>query len=208
MSVALRQALPQPHRAVRTIYRFTVEQYHRMTETGILTDNDRVELLEGLIVDKMPRNPPHDAAITRINRRLLRVLPEDWLLRVQSAVALRDSEPEPDFAIVPGPEEAYDKRHPSPRDIALIVEVADSTLLADRRDKGSLYARARIPEYWIVNISEAKVEVYTRPRGGKTPGYVQGRDYGPDGSVLLVLGGDEIDRIAVKDLLPRAGHSP
>src|SRR5690242_8549294 len=127
MSVALQSEmkmtqLPPP------LYRFTVKQYQRMIETGVLTENDRVELLEGWIVDKMPHNPPHDGTINRINRRLLPLLPEGWLLRVQSAITLTRSEPEPDLAIVRGPEEIYFKRHPMPRDIALLIEVADTTL--------------------------------------------------------------------------------
>src|SRR5438552_2158980 len=83
-----------------TLYRFTVKQYQRMIEIGILTEDDRVELLEGCIVDKMPHNPPHDGTINRINRRLIPILPDGWLLRVQSAITLARSEPEPDLVIV------------------------------------------------------------------------------------------------------------
>ena len=141
-------------------------------------------------------------ATLSVSPRLLRVLPDEWLLRVQSAVTLRKSEPEPDFAIVGGPEEVYFRRHPLPRDVGLIIEVADSTLLDDRRYKSQLYAQARIPEYWILNLVDAKVEVYTEPRGGKSPAYRQRRDYGKDEVIPLVLRGAPIAQIPVRELLP------
>src|SRR5262249_43084979 len=117
------------------VYRFSVEQYHRMIETGILTTNDRAELLQAWIAPKMPQNPPHAGTVTRIMRRLTPILSEEWLLRVQSAITLTGSEPEPDLAIVKGPEEVYFRRHPRPRDIGLLIEVADSSLLHDRHWK-------------------------------------------------------------------------
>src|SRR5262249_53645273 len=157
----------------------------RMIQTGILTEYHRVELLEGVIVDKMPHNPPHDGTITRIQRRLARLLSDDWLIRVQSAITTKDSEPEPDIAIVKGPEDVYFTRHPGPRDIALLIEVADTTLEADRRDKGRTYARARIPVYWIINLNDRQVEVYTEPKGGKSPAYRRRCDYGTDAKVPL-----------------------
>jgi Uma2 family endonuclease len=192
----LAAALPPP-------YRFSIAQYHRMIESGILTANDRVELLDGWVVNKMPINPPHNSAITRINRHLVRLLPDEWLLQVQGGITLRDSEPEPDFAVVRGPEELYSRRKPGPRDVALAIEVADSTLLQNRREKGLLYAQARIPEYWIVNLVEKRLEVYTDPRAGRSPGYRQRRDYGLAESVPLVLAGREIAQIQVRDLFPR-----
>src|SRR6516225_9817117 len=86
----------------RPMHRFSVAQYHAMIKAGILTGNDRVELLDGWIIEKMTYNPPHNAAMTRTNRRLSRLLPDQWLLLVQGAITLRFSEPEPDFAIVDG----------------------------------------------------------------------------------------------------------
>src|SRR5581483_6624782 len=106
-----------------------------------------------------------------------RFLPVEWGLHVQAAITLRDSEPEPDLTVVRGPEETYFTRHPGPRDIGLLIEVADSTLLNDRREKGPLHARFRIPVYWIVNINDRCIEVYSEPIGGKTARYRQRRDY-------------------------------
>jgi Uma2 family endonuclease len=184
------------------LYRFTVEQYHRMGELGVLTENDRVELLEGWVVRKVTHNPPHDGTITRLNRRLMRLLPEAWLVRVQCTITTRDSEPEPDLAVVRGPEEAYFTRHPTAQDIALLIEVADASLDTDRGEKRRLYARARVREYWIVNIPEAQVEVYTQPRAGRAPAYRQQRVYRGDEAVPLVIDGQEIARLPARDLLP------
>jgi Uma2 family endonuclease len=187
------------------VYRFSVAQYHRMAAEGILTTNDRVELLHGYIIEKMTQNAPHAGAIRRITRRLLPLLPDEWLLGVQGPVTLRDSEPEPDFSIIRGPEEAYANRNPGARDVAIIMEAADSSLLQDQREKGPMYAQARIPEYWIVNLVERRVEVYTQPRAGKSPGYRQQQNYRPEESVPLILAGREIARIPVRELLPPAG---
>jgi Uma2 family endonuclease len=185
-----------------SLYRFTVGQYHRLISKGILTANDRVELLRGVIINKMSRNPPHDNAITRLNRRLLRLLPDDWLLLVQSAVTLKDSEPEPDFAIVRGPENAYTNRKPGGRDTLLIIEVADSTLLPDRRDKTILYAQARIPQYWIVNLVYRRLEVFTHPKAGKVPVFRRCRHFGAGESIPLVIEGRPVGDLPVKEILP------
>jgi len=206
MSVAVQstpeRAIGTVHPAPPRVYRFSVKQYQRMIETGVITENDRVELLEGCVVKKMPHNPPHDGTINRMNRRLLRMLPDDWLLRVQSAITLPRSKPEPDLAIVRAPEELYFKRHPVPRDIALIIEIADTSLLYDRQYKGAIYARVRIPFYWIVNLAAARIEVYSLPRAGRTPAYRERHDYGKEEVVPLILAGHELGRLAVRDLLP------
>jgi Uma2 family endonuclease len=186
----------------RLLHRFSVAEYHRMIRMGILMENHRVELLEGMIVEKMPHNPPHDYTITRIQRRLARYLSEDWILCVQCAITTRRSEPEPDLAVVRNLEAVYFTRHPGPRDIALLIEVADSTLADDRQDKGLIYARARIPIYWIVNLNDRHIEVFTEPKGGKEPTYRRRTDYGTDARVPLVLDGEQVGQIPVSELLP------
>ncbi len=202
MSIAVKKT-PEP--AVKAAlapllapYRFTLKQYHRMVELGILTDNDRAELLKGWVVEKMPQNPPHNSTIMRVNRRLLRVLPENWALQVQGPVTLSDSEPEPDFAIVRGPEEMYVKRHPAARDIGVIIEIADSSLIEDRRWKGQLYAQARIPRYWIINLVNKRIEVDASPRAGT---YREMKIYGLEDSVPLVLNGRQVAALLVKELV-------
>jgi Uma2 family endonuclease len=188
--------------ALGRLYRFTVEQYERMTEVGILGAKDRVELLEGWIIAKMTQNPPHNAGVDYTQEALRSLLPPEWRVREQKAIRLADSEPEPDVAVVKGPPNRYARRHPVPADIGALIEVADTSLLDDRRRKIPLYARARIPVYWIVNLPESRVEVYTQPKAGKSPTYQHRQDYGIDDSVPVVIDGKELGRIPVRDLLP------
>jgi Uma2 family endonuclease len=183
------------------MYRFTVAQYHRMIDNGVFGDS-RVELIEGWIVQKMTHNPPHDGTVLLVQTELLKRLPAEWVLRVQSAITLSDSEPEPDLAVAVGPARRYTSTHPRPRDIALVVEVADTTLDEDRGAKQRVYARNRIPCYWIVNLNDLLVEVYTGPRGGRSPGYRERRDYGPDDAVPLVIDGQGLAPVPVRDMLP------
>jgi hypothetical protein len=186
----------------RAPYRFTVEQYERMGQFGILKTNDRVELLEGWIVAKMTQNPPHNAAIDNAQELLRAILPAEWRVREQKAVRLADSEPEPDLVIVRGPLKQYAQRHPVGADIALAVEVADTSLEVDRQYKGRMYARARIPIYWIINLVESQVEVYTQPRGGKSPAYRSLEVFGLKDSVPLIVSGRRLGMVPVRDLIP------
>jgi Uma2 family endonuclease len=206
MSLAVKRtresAAPAPFPSASLPYRFSVEQYHRMAEAGILTENDRAELLEGVITYKMTHNPPHDCTISLLQAELQARLPAEWLLRIQSSVTLADSEPEPDLAVARGPARRYQRAHPGPRDLPLVIEVADTTLLQDRNDKGRAYARARIPVYWVVNLNAHSIEVYTEPRAGRSPVYRQRRDYHEDQAVPVVLHGPEIGQIPVRDVLP------
>lgn len=182
--------------------RFSVAEYHRLIELGVLTEDDNLELLEGYLVHKMTRNPPHDAAIQKGTKRWLRLLPAGWDLRVQSAITLAESEPEPDFAIVRGDETAYLTRHPTATDLGLVIEVSDSTLPGDRDDKGRIYARAGIACYWIVNLVDRQVEVYTSPSGPvPDPRYGQRADYRPGDSVPLVLS-TALVQVPAHELLP------
>ena len=185
------------------VYRLTVDQYHRMIEVGVLTDRDRVELLEGCIVPKMAHNPPHDTATALGNASLSANLPSSWYVRVQFAITLGDSEPEPDLAVTRGSIRDYATRHPGPRDLAMLAEVADASLYRDRNDKTGIYARAGIPIYWIINLQDRQVEVYTDPTGpAPTPAYRQRQDYGAHDSVPLVIGGQTVAMLPVADLLP------
>lgn len=185
------------------VRRFTVDEYHRMIASGILHEGDPVELLEGWLVLKMTRNPPHDVALSLLSDEVSRRLPADLFARIQSAITTSDSEPEPDLAAVRGPRRRYASRHPGPQEILLVAEVADASLQMDRDDKGRIYARENLPIYWIVNIPDAQVGVYTDPSGpGLSPAYRQRRDYGPAESVPLILDGVEVGQIPVRDLLP------
>jgi Uma2 family endonuclease len=183
--------------------RFSVAEYHRLTEIGMLTEDDNLELLEGYLVLKMARNPPHDGTLHRAVKRLGPALPAGWDLRIQSAVTLADSEPEPDLAVVREDPAGYTTRHPQAADVGLLIEVADSTLLGDRADKGRIYARAGIACYWIINLPDRQVEVYTLPSGPTAaPAYAQRRDFGIADTIPLILDGNVVAMVPVQELVP------
>jgi Uma2 family endonuclease len=183
--------------------RFSVTQYQRMIESGILTAEDKVELLENYVVLKMPRNPPHDGTIQRIQKRIVRHIPTGWDLRTQGSLELTDSQPEPDFAVVREDPNDYTTRHPTPADSGLVIEVADSSLLRDQRDKTRIYARAGIPTYWVINLVDRRVEVYTQPSGPTAiPAYGAFQTYQPGDAVPLILDGATVGNVPASDLLP------
>ena len=186
-----------------SLRRFSVEEYHQMIQAGILDENDNAELIEGYVVNKMSRNPPHDSAIRILSKHLERMLPPGWDYRGQSAITLSDSEPEPDLAVVRGDERTYGTRHPGAADTGFVVEVSDSTLAWDRSEKARIYARAGIETYWIVNLVDRRLEVHTGPSGPTaSPCYARRDDIPIGGSVPLVLDGVVIAALAVSDLLP------
>ena len=143
---------------------WTVDDYHRMVETGVLTGSDRVELLEGQVIEMNPQLPPHAATTQRAFRYLDRLLEPVAYVRMQLPVTLKPkSEPEPDIAVVRIDANEYGDRHPTPDDIFLIIEVADSTLLGDRQQKALLYAKAGIADYWILDVNAKQVYVFREP---------------------------------------------
>ena len=186
------------------MHRFTVAQYHRMIETGVLTENDRVELLEGWIVDKMPQRPRHSGAISILQARLQARLRKGWIVRVQSPITLEGSEPEPDLAVVKGPEERYLTAHPKGEDIALVIEVADSSVDRDRTVKGRTYAEGRIPVFWLVNLPQFTIEVYSQPKGGRAPKYQSREVLGVEQGATLCIEGRSVGAaIPVAHLFPQ-----
>jgi Uma2 family endonuclease len=170
-----------------------------MIAAGILTSDDPIELLAGLLVPKMPKNPPH-RAVTRLTRCALEsIIPSGWQVDTQDPITLADSEPEPDVSVVRGQTRDYLKRHPGPSEIGLVVEVADSSLDRDRGLKLAIYARAGVPVYWIVNLVDRRIEVYSRPSAAA---YADRRDFSQGDEIPVALDGQEIGRIRVADLLP------
>lgn len=173
MSIATLNSLPTPAQPIPqapALRRFTVDEYHRMIDSGIIQEDHPVELIEGLVVYKMGRNPPHDAVIDTLQELLLdRIDRKKWRVRVQSAITTADSEPEPDLVIALGPASRYRDRHPQPEDISLVIEVASSSLAADRTAKSQVFARAGIPNYCIVNLIDRVFELYTAPDTQATP---------------------------------------
>jgi Uma2 family endonuclease len=185
------------------IYRLSVAQYHRMVRAGILVDDDPVELLEGWLVQKMGKKPPHTFSTGQVRDTLPHVLPPGWFVSSQQPVTGETSEPEPDVAVVRGNRRDYLERHPEPRETGILVEVSDSTLRHDRGFKKRIYARDRTPVYWIVNLVDRQVEVYTDPTGpADVPDYRQRQDYKPGEDVPVVIDGQEVGRIPVAELLP------
>lgn len=185
-----------------SLARFSVASYRRMIAAGALTSEDKVELLENYVVLKMPHNPPHDSTIQRMLRPLMKSLPGGWDLRVQSAISLSDSEPEPDFAIVRGSAADYESRHPSAADVGLVIEIADTSLARDRHDKGRIYANAEIPNYWLVNLPDRQIEVYRDPTPAEVPAEYGARQFYQVGdSMPLVLDGATVAMLPVAELL-------
>jgi Uma2 family endonuclease len=204
MSVALEVAAPELHPAIPPfpVHRFSVQEYHELGRHGVLTADDRVELLEGWIVAKMTINPPHGAAIGLCEQALRAVLPAGWYSRIQLPITLSDSEPEPDLAVVTGGPRDYARRHPGPDEAGLVIEVADTSLQRDR-EKCRIYARAGISTYWIVNLLDQCVEVHTQPSGAsRMPRYQRHEVVRLGAMVPLFLGGTEIARLAVSNLMP------
>ncbi|MEG4074571.1 Uma2 family endonuclease [Microcoleus sp. Pol14C2] len=185
------------------IFRLSIEQYHAIIQAGILTDDDSVELLEGWLVFKMPKNPPHRVTTRLVRAALENILPRGWYVDSQEPITLSNSEPEPDIVVVRGDTRQYLDRHPGAEDIALIIEVSDTTLQRDRTVKKRIYARAGIAIYWIVNLVEGLVEVYSQPLVEvEQPDYSQRLDFGRSAVIPIIIEGIEIGGIAVNSLLP------
>jgi Uma2 family endonuclease len=182
---------------------FSVDEYHRMVETAILTKYDKVELIDGWIVHMSPIGPPHCVATLLSERAILRVLPSGWHIRQQGPITLSTSEPEPDIAVVRGDLRTYTQQHPSGSDTALTVEISDSSLDFDRRVKASVYATALIPEYWIVNLLDRQLEVHREPQAASTGHEYRIREVlSADRAVSLSIDGKNVGEIRVADLLP------
>ncbi len=183
--------------------RISVARYHAMIKAGILTEVDRIELLEGWLVALKVRNERHYSAQTRIDYSLRPLLPTDWRLRLRPAVTTKDSEPEPDFVVIVGPHVRYQKRHPMAGDIAILGEIAEQTLAQARTTLARIYARACIREYWIINLVDRQVEVATKPSGPqKQPKYRRWQVYPAGSKVPVVIDGEEVGRIPVTAMLP------
>jgi Uma2 family endonuclease len=154
-------------------YRFTVDDYYRLAQTGILGEDDRVELIDGEIVMMTPIGSPHAACVTAITRLLVGLLGDRALVRIQLPVRLDDhSEPEPNVCLARPQPDLYAGGHPGPADALLLIEVSDSSLAYDRGIKVPLYARSGIPAVWIVDLGRSVVHVYSGP---SAEGYLERR---------------------------------
>jgi Uma2 family endonuclease len=150
--------------------RWTRAEYNRLIDKAVFGPDERLELLAGDLVVREPQGDPHAFAIELANEALRTAFGPEWRVRVQLPIALDDeSEPEPDVSVAPGPLREGSEAKPSR--LVLVVEVAHSSLAFDRTYKGSLYARARVPELWIVNIADRVLEVYRDPRPDASASY-------------------------------------
>ncbi len=187
------------HSELMPPWRISVEGYHILIERGIIGPDDKLELLDGVIVEKMPEKPPHTYATDAAQDALRAVLPAGWILRVQHPITLQTSEPEPDLAVARGVRRDYTNRHPGPGDLALIVEAADSSLNRDHNVKRRIYAGAGIPYYWLLDLNGRRLEIYSNPRNGD---YGRADFYGPGDSAPVILDGVEVGFVSVSALLP------
>ena len=149
---------------VATPKRFTIDEYHRLIQLGFLHEGDRIELIQGELIQMAAKGTPHTFCTTRLLRQLDRLLGDRAVVRGQDPITLpANSEPEPDAVIARGNETDYLAHHPYPQDILLVIEISDSTLTYDQTTKLSLYAEAEIADYWIVNLIDRQLERYSQP---------------------------------------------
>lgn len=199
MSITITPAAPSPALAAR-VTRIKVADYDRLIASGLIPNGEKTELVEGLVIDKKSRNRPHIQAVNRGLEALTRMLPACWHAAKGDPVAIPDwSKPEPDLAVVRGAIEDYDDRDVAAADVALVVEVADSSLVVDQVEKARVYSQGGIPAYWIVNLPARRIEVYSDPG---PDGYRTVQPFEPGDHVPVVLDGSSAGAIAVVDVVP------
>ncbi len=182
------------------LYRLTVRQFDRMLEDGTITEDERVELIEGLLVTKARRSRASIVAGNKALRILWRMIPPGWHVTKGLPIQVSDwSRPEPDLAIIRGVVEDYDERPATADDAALVVEIAENISTADRTDLARVYATAGIPVYWVVDLVGGRVEIFSEPH---RDAYQSHQVLGRGEDVPVVVAGIEAAWIAVSDLLP------
>ncbi len=204
VSTAAREPAPPLSFRGRRLARLSVEKYEAMIASGAFTKNDRFELIEGSLLQKMTKHPPHSVTTGLCLDAIQRSLLPGWHARKEDPVRIpdRDSEPEPDVSVARGKRTDYLRRHPGPVDVALVVEVADSSV-EDDRQMAVTYGGGGIPVYWLVNIPERQLEVYTEPSGPSAPiGYRRCAVLGPADQAPLIIEGHVVAQIPVANLLP------
>lgn len=193
----------EPFPQWRGLRRWSPAEYRQMIDLGILREDERVELLGGYLVLKMPQSIAHRAAVSRLATRLPRSLPAGWAVMTHCPIEVGGSDPEPDGVVLRGSETDYDTRVPTEADFGIVIEVSVSTLVLDRSGKGRLYARTGLPAYWIINLVDGQIEVYSDPDPTASPPTYRTRtDYRPGDAVPVVLDGQPAGSIPVADLIP------
>jgi len=201
--VSIFPPLIPPANVWESLRRFTVEEYHAMIEGGVFAEDENFELLEGLLVRKMTKHPPHWICTELVRNALQSLGLTGFFVHSQNPVTTSDSEPEPDVALVRGALRDYRGGNPDPSRVPLIVEVADSSIYRDRTWKKRIYARAGVAVYWIVDLIDQQIEVHTQPSGPcDEPDYSNCEVFAADGTLPVVVDGKVVGKLAVKDLLP------
>jgi Uma2 family endonuclease len=148
------------------IHRFSVADYNRLGEIGLLTEDDRVELIDGEIIDMPPISSRHAGTVDYLNDRLFAAVGGQAIVRVQNPIVLDDfSEPQPDITLLRPRDDFYTRSHPRPDDVLLVIEVAETTLSYDRDRKLPVYARAGIAEVWIIDVARNTLSAFRNPEG-------------------------------------------
>ncbi len=185
----------------KRLAQLTVDQYEAMVDSGVFTKRDRFTLINGFLVAKLPKSPRHTFIAKNLGKKLNGLIPSGWDVRIEDAVRLAESEPEPDVSVARGDIEDYADRHPGPADLALVAEVAASSVSEDRQ-MAEVYGPAGIPVYWILNMKARQVEVYTLLKRQGSPRYGKPRVFKAGQSVSVVIEGVDVGRIAVNEILP------
>ena len=178
-------------------YRFTVDEYYKLGEIGILSPESRVELIDGFIICKPMQNLAHAFVLQELQNYFARLHGLQRAVRSQISIDFPTSVPEPDIAVLTGPPSVYRGRRAVAEDVKLIVEISDSSLTFDSTTKAKLYSRSSIPVYWVVNIPERRLEVHTQPSNDV---YQTRTDFVAGQSVPVVLDGVTVAELAVTDL--------
>jgi Uma2 family endonuclease len=183
--------------------KFTRNQLRAMERHGIIDESHRIELLDGVLLEKPMPSPPHQAVSRRLNHRLSNLVPDDWFFDGTSSLDLVDSEPIPDGAVIRGDITDYDQNHPDVAATGIAIEISVSALRFDRNFKLAKYASTGVPVYWIINLNERQIEVYSDPETFKSPAnYATQAVYKPGDAVPIVLDSVTVNSIPVNDLLP------
>jgi Uma2 family endonuclease len=190
---------PPPTLAPLTPPRITVDEYDRIIESGSLNEPKKIELIDGYMVTKMSKSAEHGYSIKEVLKAVERIPPECWTWRKEEPVRIPPyDEPEPDGAIVRGSDADYKHRKPEATDVGLLVELSATSAVADRQ-QGNIYGRSGIPVYWIVNLADRQIEVYTDPGPS---GYATRHDFTSGQHISVVIDRPQVGQIAVDAILP------
>ena len=183
----------------------TVDRFERLIRSGVYGEDDRVFLWRGRLVEKMTPGQPHVFIVSSLYQTFSRLTPEGWYTLQEQPIAVGNlSMPEPDLSVIRGRLRDYLAVRPTAaRHVALVIEVSETTLRGDSGEKLQDYAAEGIPAYWIVKVASRRVVVHGDPTGpSETPDYRERREYGPDDEIPVLLDGQEVGRVAVREILP------